>query len=240
MARNPATTVYFESFGQGAPLILGYPVSPSATSDAERAALKGYIEALSDRYRVVVLDYPNVGKTQIPPSELTADRVCKDLLSVADAAGFERFAWWGFSWGGVIGLQLASRTERVATLVCGGWPPFGGPYADLLRAARAMAATRAEYHQYVTFYESVQSWPETESVGRIRCPRLTYVGSNDEVEIGGVKIPLAALTLQHRKQLDAHSWQLSVIPDRDHGVCMDPETVVPVIRPFLDRAMGVK
>jgi pimeloyl-ACP methyl ester carboxylesterase len=39
---------------------------------------------------------------------------------VADAAGFERFAWLGYSWGGVMVLQLAWRSNRLSTLICGG------------------------------------------------------------------------------------------------------------------------
>src|SRR2546430_9332281 len=33
-----------------------------------------------------------------------------------------------------------SRSDRVAALICGGWPPLDGPYADMLRAIRVIAA----------------------------------------------------------------------------------------------------
>jgi len=63
-----------------------------------------------------------------------------DILAVADAAGVDRFAWFGFSFGGVVGLQLASRTNRLSALVCGGWPPLGGQYAETLAYAEEGAA----------------------------------------------------------------------------------------------------
>ena len=58
----------------------------------------------------------------------TSDRVRADILAVADAAAADRFAWYGYSCGGVVGLQLAARTDHLTALVCGGWPPLGAPY----------------------------------------------------------------------------------------------------------------
>ena len=86
---------------------------------------RGFYDQLTDRYRVVVIDNSAFDN---PPANIaasqTADRVCADILAVADAAGVDRFAWFGFSFGSVVGLQLASRTSRLSALVCGGWPPL--------------------------------------------------------------------------------------------------------------------
>lgn len=237
--------VHYEVYGQGFPLMLGFPITASPRlEDPDGRVLQGYLERLTDRYRVLVMDYPNLGpgvgrSEPIPAGELTSQRVCRDLLAMADAAGFERFIWWGFSWGGVIGLQLASRSDRVAALVCGGWPPLGGAYADLLRASRTVAAHRpADFSlppdQFVTFYESVQDWPEAEAVGRIRCPKMTFVGSEDEVELVGVRVRLAATLRERRRDLEERGWQVAEIPGRDHSVYADPAVVVPLVRGFLD------
>jgi pimeloyl-ACP methyl ester carboxylesterase len=59
------------------------------------------------------------------------------LLAVADAAGAERFAWYGYSWLALAGLQLALGSDRVAALAMGAWPPLGGPYAEMLRVTIA-------------------------------------------------------------------------------------------------------
>src|SRR5215471_16727231 len=83
---------------------------------------RGYYDQLTDRYRVVVIADLATDNSSAGIAAFTADRVCADILAIADAAGVERFAWYGFSFGGVVGLQLASRTNRLSALVCGGWP----------------------------------------------------------------------------------------------------------------------
>jgi pimeloyl-ACP methyl ester carboxylesterase len=232
--------VHFETSGHGYPLILGYPITASEVpEDPGGAVKKGYLDRLTDRYRVVVMDYPNIGKSKpIPATDLTADRVCADLLRVADAAGFDRFAWWGYSWGGVIGLQLACRTNRLTAFVCGGWPPLGNLYPKVLQSCRATVGTLEFQKQYVTFYESIRDWPEAESLKRITCPRLAYAGSEDVIERGGVKVETTAMLRAHRQELVNRGWQVSEIAGRDHSVWTDPSVVVPIVRPFLNRALG--
>jgi len=246
MRRKPSPGIYYEIHGQGYPLVLGFPITASLRPPAVTSAiLKGYLDRLTDRYRVLVMDYPNLGpdigrSRPIPAGELTAERVRSDLLAVADAAKFERFIWWGFSWGGVIGLQLASRSERVSALVCGAWPPLGGPYAELLQAVRAVAANHAPSRdvptdQFVTFYESLRGWQEAEAIKRIKCPAMTFAGSEDEVQRGSVTLRLAATIRERRNELEAQGWHVVEIAGRDHSLYSDPATLVPIVRGFLDR-----
>jgi pimeloyl-ACP methyl ester carboxylesterase len=56
---------------------------------------------------------------------------------VADAAGADRFAYYGYSWLALAGLQLAVRTDRLTALAMGGYPPLDGPYAPMLRVTTA-------------------------------------------------------------------------------------------------------
>lgn len=240
--------VYFEAFGRGFPLILGYPIVASMMpEDPGGVVRKEYIDRLTDRYRVIVMDYPDQGpdvgrSRRIGGAELTAQRVCEDILGVADAAGFDRFAWWGYSWGGVIGLQLATRSDRVAALVCGGWPPLGAPYAETLRIARAVAAgPPSDFplppEQFVTFYQSVESWPEADAIRGIHCPRLAFAGSEDELEVHGIPVRIGATLSQRRGELERQGWQVVEIAGRDHTIYMDPGMVIPMVRSFLDRVV---
>ena len=244
MSTNCARGVHFEVYGHGSPLVLGFPITASPRPrDPAGSILRGYLDLLTDRYCVLVMDYPNLepdtGRSKpIPAGELTAERVCCDLLAVADAAGFEQFIWWGFSWGGVSGLQLASRSDRVSALVCGGWPPLGAPYAELLRSARTAAAKPSldldvPLDQFVTFYESIQDWHEADAIRRIQCPRMAFVGSEDEGEL--MRTPLAATIREHRGKLEQQGWEVVEITGRDHSVYRDPITVVPIVRSFLDK-----
>jgi pimeloyl-ACP methyl ester carboxylesterase len=246
----PSSHIHYEVHGTGVPLFLGFPLMASQAEifgEQGAAVLRGYLDRLTDRYRVLVADYPSIGKSgSIPTADLTADRVSADLLRVADSAGFDRFAFWGFSWGGAAALQLASRTDRLTAIVCGGWPPLGGQYAEILQASReaaanppasAMAVLRepAQYAQWVTFYESVLEWHEAEAIARISCPRMAYVGSEGDPTAGhGAPILIASTIRDRRGELEAMGWSVKEIPGRDHSVCLDPATVVPIAREFLD------
>jgi pimeloyl-ACP methyl ester carboxylesterase len=224
--------------------MLGYPIMLDVDhGDMGGQALQGYLERLTDRYQVLVMAYPNRRESKTGPLPLlTADRVCDDLISVADAAGFDRFAWWGFSWGGLVGLQLASRSDRVTALVCGAWPPLEGPQKDTLRAMRILASDpppglSVSPGEFVPFYESVQGWSEVEALQRITCPRMVFVGSDDEFELAGVRLSFAATIRKHQRALEERGWRVSEIPGRDHSVYADPAVVVPIVRSFLDGAV---
>lgn len=45
----------------------------------------GYYKALTERYRVIVISYPENDPSQAFVDSLTPDRVCQDVLAVADA-----------------------------------------------------------------------------------------------------------------------------------------------------------
>lgn len=246
--------VYYEVHGKpsGQPLVLAFPVMASYAQifGSEHAAvLTGFLDRLTDRYRVLVMDYPSIGKSaSIPPAEFTIDRACADMLAVADAAGFKRFAWWGGTVGAIIGLQLASRTDRISALVSASWPPLGAQYADMLRGtqvsvanppahARVILRDPSQYAQWVTFYGSMQSWPEAEAVARIRCPKMVVFGSRAAASVGaGIPIPYADTIRAHRTELEAQGWQVTEVPDRDSSLILDPAAIVPVVREFLDQA----
>lgn len=243
--------IWYDVHGVGTPLILGFPLMASygeIFGAEQQPVLDGFVDRLTDRYAVVVADYPSIGRSSsIDPGELTIDRACADLLEVADAAGFERFAWWGYAWGAITGLQLAARTDRVTALAVGGWSPLGGAYDGMLEATRrnvdspaphALAVLRdpAQYRQWVTFYESIVGLDEKAMLDAISCPRLVFVGEDGDVAPAGVPIANASLVREHRAELERAGWQVEVVDGHGHGLGLDPTAVVPLIRPFLDEA----
>jgi pimeloyl-ACP methyl ester carboxylesterase len=162
--------------------------------------------------RVIVADYEG-HRAACPAAEtLTAGNVAADLLAIADAAGADRFAYYGYSWLALSGLQLAIRTDRLTGLVMGGFPPLGGPYGPMLevtRAAHRMAVenvgrvlpdqteievgdwdsaevtqTPEQTLQYVTLYESVRDFDERAALGRLTVPRLAFAGRDDVIGYG--------------------------------------------------------
>lgn len=252
MPLDPTSGVHYEVRGQGQPLLIGLPLMASFTElfgSELQPVLDGYLNRLTDRYRVLRVDYPSIGGSRdIAPEALTADRVCADLLAVASAAGFDRFAYWGYSWGAAAGLQLAARTHRLTALVMGGWPPLGAPYAGILQATRLKQAnpepsslkvlrSKDQYRQWETYYASMLNWPEAESVARIACPKMAFFGGEGDLVEAGIPIRIASIIREHRAQLEAQAWTVHEIAGQGHGVCMAPELAVPPVRSFLDTVL---
>ena len=149
---HDGSTIAVEVQGRGPTVLL--PVNPEPVQGPEAEELRKWgadpalgrtlVDGLSDAFQVVAFDYEG-HVLQVPkPDTLTPANVAADLLAVADAAGADRFAYYGYSWLALAGLQLAIRTDRVAALVMGGFPPIDGPYAQMLQvttATHAMASS---------------------------------------------------------------------------------------------------
>ena len=168
---------------------------------------------------------------------------------MADAAGFDRFAYWGYSWSGAVGLQLAARTDRLTALVIGGWPPLAAPYGPILEAVHRklpdpepssmkILRSKAQYRQWATFYESVRGWDEAASVARIACPRMVEFGGDGDLVEAGIPVNIASTIRATRVRLETMGWHVVEIAGQGHGVTMEPALAVPPVRAFLDDALG--
>jgi pimeloyl-ACP methyl ester carboxylesterase len=169
---HDASTIAVEVDGGGPTVLL--PVNPQPVEGpqaeemrrwgADPALGRSLIDGLSDAFQVVAFDYEG-HLLQVPkPDTLTPANVVGDLLAVADAAGADRFAYYGYSWLALAGLQLAIRTDRLAALVMGGYPPLDGPYAQMLQVTKAthqMAVANAASPPSTT----TASQPSAESSG---------------------------------------------------------------------------
>lgn len=253
MPLDPASGVYYEVVGKGPPVLVGLPLMASHADifgPEGQACHDGYVNGLADRFSLILMDYPSIGRSRdIPPHALTAERVCDDLVSVAASVGHDRFAWLGYSWSGAVGLQLAART-RLTALAIGGWPPLDAPYPAILRASRARigavpaSAMRilrgpGQYAQWSAFYDSVSAWPEADAVAAIDCPRLVFFGGNGDLVEAGESVPIASAIRGRRSALEAGGWRVVEFAGQGHAVCMEPSLVVPVIRDFLLAAHGL-
>src|SRR4029450_2888855 len=137
---HDGSAIEVQVHGEGPALLL--PVNPRPGQGPQAGVLRRWgndpalgrslIDGLKDAFRVVAFDYEGQVLAIPKPDTLVPDNLAKDFLAVADSAGAERFAWYGYSWLAVGGLQLAIRTDRVAALVMGGFPPIDGPYAAYL------------------------------------------------------------------------------------------------------------
>jgi pimeloyl-ACP methyl ester carboxylesterase len=269
---HDGTTVDAEVRGTGPTLLL--PVDPTPVDGPRADELRQWgtdpalgrnlIDGLADAFRVVAFDYEGRVLAEPKPDTLTAGTVTADILAVADAAGAERFAFYGYSWTAVSGLQLAARTDRLTALAMGGWPPLGAPYAGMLRVTTAThelarhpstpreptgnAWADAEFtlsepqtRQFVTLYRSLRDFDERAALTAVTCPRLCLVGGADTITYdepwGGVTIDLAGPVRAHRAELEAAGWAVHVLEGLDHLAAMQAERVLPILRPFLEAAL---
>jgi pimeloyl-ACP methyl ester carboxylesterase len=145
---HDGSTIELHVEGAGPALLL--PVNPVPIEGPQADRLREWgndpalgrtlVEGLRDGYRVVAFDYEGHVLAHPKPGTLTPANVAADLLAVADAAGAGRFAYYGYSWLALSGLQLAIRTDRLSALVMGGFPPLDGPYAEMLKVTAATHA----------------------------------------------------------------------------------------------------
>lgn len=79
----------------------------------------GYVSRLRDHFTVITMDLRGHGESDLPedPADYAIDKLCQDILAVADDCGVERFALWGMSYGGKVGRYLAIQSERVSCFI---------------------------------------------------------------------------------------------------------------------------
>lgn len=181
---HDGATIELEVRGDGPVVLLPVNPTPVEGEQAERMRAWGadpaigrtLIDGLSDAFRVVAFDYEGHVEAFPKAATLTPENVAADLLAVADAAGAERFAYYGYSWLALSGLQLAIRTDRLSALVMGGFPPIGGPYAEMLavtRAAHEMALNPAPSSQETYDWAKAAEEHDWDSVETVRTPEQT-------------------------------------------------------------------
>jgi pimeloyl-ACP methyl ester carboxylesterase len=142
---HDGSTIDVEVHGHGPALLL--PVNPRPVEGPQAEEMRRWgndpalgrslIDGLMDAFRVVAFDYEGHVLANPKPDTLLPDNLDGDFLAVADSAGADRFAWYGYSWLALSGLQLAIRSDRVSALVMGGFPPIDGPYAEMLAVTTA-------------------------------------------------------------------------------------------------------
>jgi pimeloyl-ACP methyl ester carboxylesterase len=222
-------------------------------------------EGLQDRFRIIAVPYEAHVLANPRPDTLTPDTVAADLLAIADAVGADRFACYGYSWLAVAALQLALRTDRLTALAMGGYPSLAGPYAEMLAVTTAtyematgirprttdepesewdsgeMTLTPAQTGQFVTFYRALEDFDDRAALTRVTCPRLCFAGTADRIEYGqrwgGVVVDIAGPVRDGEAALRGAGWTVRLLDGLDHVQAMQPQHVLPVLRPWLDESL---
>ncbi len=160
VAMHDGAKIDVEISGEGSTILL--PVNPVPIEGERAEEMRKWgvnpslgrelIDGLNDHFRVVAFDYENHVMAHPKADTLTPDNIAKDFLAIADAAGAEKFAYYGYSWLALSGLQLAIRTDRMNALIMGGFPPIDGPYHAMLAVTKAThdmaTAPKVDTQQY--------------------------------------------------------------------------------------------
>ncbi|HEY1179958.1 MAG TPA: alpha/beta hydrolase, partial [Phytomonospora sp.] len=270
-----------EVTGSGPGLLL--PVDPAPVTGSRADDLRKWgvdpelgrhlVDGLADAFTIVAFPYENHIMANTRPEAFTPDLIAGDLLAVADAAGLDRFAYYGYSWLALNGLQLAMRTDRLTALVMGGYPPIDGPYAEMLRVTRTaharsgtgdpsawntdggatadwdgesefdwsnveMTATKDQTRQFVVMYEALTGFDDRSAQDAVTCPRMCFAGTADtivyEEKWGGLTVDIAGRFAGARAEMEAAGWDVHALEGLDHTQAMQPQHVLPVLRPWLE------
>jgi pimeloyl-ACP methyl ester carboxylesterase/DNA-binding CsgD family transcriptional regulator len=109
--------------GSGPPLVRAPHWFTHLEHDWTNPATRPWVEDLSKRYTLLRFDQRGTGLSDREVPEISFEAHVRDMESVIDAAGFERFAVLGLSQGAASAIAYAARhPERVSHLaLCGGF-----------------------------------------------------------------------------------------------------------------------
>lgn len=104
--------LFVEDRGEGPAVVLWHSLL------CEGGMWVGQLGPLAERHRVLCIDAPGHGRSAPTSRPYSLDDCVDALFEVLDAAGVEKAALVGLSWGGMVGMRAAlRRPERIASLV---------------------------------------------------------------------------------------------------------------------------
>lgn len=113
----------YASFGRGAPIVKVANWVTHLEFDWESPLWRHWWDELGRGHRVIRYDIRGCGLSDRDPAELSFDAFIRDLETVIDSVGLERFALLGISQGGAAAIRYAvEHPERVSRLIlCGAY-----------------------------------------------------------------------------------------------------------------------
>ena len=120
---NQGIRIHYKTEGVGPPLVLQHGFTDSLESWYEM----GYVDALKNDYRLIVVDARGHGGSDKPHDPAAYSHECHvaDLVDVLDDLSIPTTHFLGYSMGGRIGFALATyASERFSSLLIGGANPY--------------------------------------------------------------------------------------------------------------------
>ena len=131
---HDSTAIPLSVQGAGRSVRLPVRIEPYPPSEAETMRRWGadpelgpnLVAGLSRTHRVISADYEGHRMAHPAPDTLTPANLAADLLAIADAAGADTFAYYGYSWLALAGT-VAVAPERLWGWPWAAFPPLDGP-----------------------------------------------------------------------------------------------------------------
>jgi pimeloyl-ACP methyl ester carboxylesterase len=220
-----ALSIYFESQGEGQPLLLLH-----GGVNTIESSFAGLRTTLAPGRRIIAIEQQGHGRTGDINRPLRYESMVEDSASALGTLRLSGVDVFGWSDGGIVGLGLAARHPRLVRriAICGAGysadaegPDAREHYQRLDADGMGMAPFREAYQRVAPrpkdwqrlvakckeMWRSFEGWPEAE-VRAIAAPLLVMVGDRDSVR------------LEHAIELFrmVPQGQLAVLPGSDHGV----------------------
>lgn len=174
--------MYYETYGEGAPLILLHGNGGSIRSQKNR------IEYFSEKYKVVVIDSRAHGKSIDSTTVLTYEMMAKDVHDLLDTLKIDSALIWGQSDGGVLALLLAThypeKVRKAAGFGINIRPDSTAILPELMRMVDA-AARNSKSKKEKQLMLLLANHPHIPAVDlqKIQAPFLVMMGDRDAIQI---------------------------------------------------------
>ena len=119
-ANNDGVNIFYKIVGRGEPLLLMHGLAGTHLDWIKY----GYVDAIKDKYQLILIDARGRGKSDKPytPEKHSLRNYVKDITAVLDKLGLDKTNYWGYSFGGMVGLAAGVYApERFSSLIIGGY-----------------------------------------------------------------------------------------------------------------------
>lgn len=254
--------LYYETYGEGEPLILLHGGLGSI------GMVKEVLNALAKGRRVIGVDLHGHGRTAIGDRTLSLEGMGKDVAELIKYLGLEKADVMGYSMGGGAALQVAiQHPERVRKLIVVSAPhKRAGWFPEMQTGMASMSAAVAEVSKQSPMYElysqnapRLEDWPVlldqvgvmlgtdydwTNEVAALKMPVMLVVGDADGIRTSST---VEFFELLGGGQKDA-GWdgsgmsnaRLAILPGVTHYNIFDTPALTYAVIPFLDAPVAVK
>ena len=181
--------LYYETYGQGPPLLLLHGNGESIYSFSNQIA------ALAAHYRVIAVDTRDHGQSARTKGRLTYDLLADDMRALLDSLHVPAAHVVGWSDGGNTGLSLALRYPgRVRALVTMGANLYADTTAvdakmlkevrQMYRLTTVVGPFKQEFHRAHRLTAMLLHYPQMRpaQLGAIRAPTLVIAGEKDIIK----------------------------------------------------------